>query len=1409
MLDKDYFYIECLNPDDSFYPYFIKNGSPNNISIQYSLDEGDTWNSFNLSSGVLVSSGKRLYLRSTTSTFSKDQSNYWYFANFMSSGLKIGGDIRSLINFSNLYAYCFKGLFDNLDYLVDASELVLNSSSLTSYCYYNLFDGCSYLTKAPSLPATTLADYCYAGMFDRCSSLLIAPNLPATSVPTGAYYSMFARCSNLRYPPYIGATSISQIAMNAMFTDCTSLLRLPDLKPTTIPNSGYLGMFAGCSKIKLSTTATGTYQKPFRIPYSGSGSTSGSYAVTNMFSDTGGTFTGTPSLNTTYYLDIGGITVDQTKDFFYLKSLEDGSSIGIKFEGAGVYSYPYIYWSYDKIVWELFSYGDFIYANKDQIVYFAGDNNATINKADEAGRGNFSFDIKGKFDAYGDIKYLLDKSGNSNTLTTNYEFSKLFMNNSGLIHFYASLNYTSLTAYCYSRMFNGCTNLVSAPQLPATTLTNYCYQNMFQGCKALTTAPQLPATTLGTYCYQYMFDGCTHLVTAPQLPATTLTNYCYRYMFQNCTSLTEAPELPATTLANYCYNKMFNGCTSLIEAPELPATNLADYCYSYMFQGCKALTTSPELPATTLANYCYNEMFYNCTALITPPELPATTLANNCYYYMFENCKALLEIPQLPAITLTSNCYRNMFYGCISIKVSTTQTGEYTLPYRIPTSGTGVIGTTSLNDMFKNTGGTFTGTPSINTTYYLYSPTYRNVTLSKEPSSILWENYGDDSGEYLDGSEFDLDAECAFDFNLFKSVSVNGTTIQDNIYTPRFTKTIEINEDSNIVCHLITVPNVTLTWDHSIHNCHAEKQWLNETTIKVKAFDSKQYRDSQFVGWFIGGQLVSTEYEYTFTVTENLTIECRFEKGYEPELNIIGPEGSTCLYQFNDDDINLVTLIPSTTALHYSFEKYVAYGQEYYDINQKIKITSDATIDVHFIEDPKFVIEVSSNVVGASIRQSAKQVYKGDTVELFARDTEGYAFSKWSDGATENPHDITVMANTYIEAIYEKPPSSEAQYFYRAYIKDQTDLTASPTAFLKVKSFDITEDLLSTANSKIVVEEVPDDIISEGDVIILMDAKANKVYQGVITKLNKPVISIKDNNTKKEDPSIECSQMQNFYNGTFIYAYPKREGAAPYSIEEGFSWIISDYADGKIKGSDYVDPSVSERLGGITISFVVVGEDDRDFPGDLDSNETNMEDFLYFMFDKYDIIPEFTINYSGSNSLKLHKSSYESIKIGNNTYAIKDIVPTEEVNEVNRLIIFNQDDTYNSTWVSTITGEKVEVSNDEEEPPGRYKVTKTKIVHLGSDSSSADIKGVVDSNLPTNPYNHKVTFSLMKDNYLYKLEDFHLGMPLNIYINGKLFESILTGWNIRKDEDSSDISIDMTCGKVRTSLTKKLSLGVL
>ena len=212
-----------------------------------------------------------------------------------------------------------------------------------------------------------------------------------------------------------------------------------------------------------------------------------------------------------------------------------------------------------------------------------------------------SYDSNKRWQISADVDH--DISGKLSSLignSMNPSFGYLFFKDTHLINASGlSLDYIVLAAFAYSSMFQGCSNLVSIPELPATTLSDYCYNSMFQGCTSLTTAPALPATTAPKQCYANMFQDCTSLVTAPELPATTLSDNCYATMFKGCTSLVAAPELPASAISQSCYYSMFQDCTSLIAAPVLSATTLKVTCYSNMFRGCTSLTSITCLAMTT------------------------------------------------------------------------------------------------------------------------------------------------------------------------------------------------------------------------------------------------------------------------------------------------------------------------------------------------------------------------------------------------------------------------------------------------------------------------------------------------------------------------------------------------------------------------------------------------------------------------------------------------------------------------------------------------------------------------------------------------------------------------------------------------------------------------------------------
>lgn len=87
--------------------------------------------------------------------------------------------------------------------------------------------------------------------------------------------------------------SVAKQCFFAMFKDCANLTSAPELPATTLADSCYKWMFKGCTKLKVNTS---TGYKIFTCP-----STIPNGAVTDMFTDTGGSFKGTPTAGNTYY----------------------------------------------------------------------------------------------------------------------------------------------------------------------------------------------------------------------------------------------------------------------------------------------------------------------------------------------------------------------------------------------------------------------------------------------------------------------------------------------------------------------------------------------------------------------------------------------------------------------------------------------------------------------------------------------------------------------------------------------------------------------------------------------------------------------------------------------------------------------------------------------------------------------------------------------------------------------------------------------------------------------------------------------------------------------------------------------------------------------------------------------------
>lgn len=147
----------------------------------------------------------------------------------------------------------------------------------------------------------TMASYCFRYLFNYCHNLLTAPELPSMQLSTSCYAGMFVKTS-LKKPPALPAKILTPSCYSRMFESCEFLEEIPALPAKELVSYCYYYMFYHCIKLKLSTTQTDVYVKPYRIPSEGTG-TGSSSEVYQMFAeiDYYDFSQGTPSINTTYY----------------------------------------------------------------------------------------------------------------------------------------------------------------------------------------------------------------------------------------------------------------------------------------------------------------------------------------------------------------------------------------------------------------------------------------------------------------------------------------------------------------------------------------------------------------------------------------------------------------------------------------------------------------------------------------------------------------------------------------------------------------------------------------------------------------------------------------------------------------------------------------------------------------------------------------------------------------------------------------------------------------------------------------------------------------------------------------------------------------------------------------------------
>ena len=329
-------------------------------------------------------------------------------------------------------------------------------------------------------------------------SLLSPDYKDLLKVGRACFAYLFNQCESLTKAPKLPATTLFVDCYYGMFRYCTSLTKAPELPATTLYSGCYTDMFRYCSSLQyikvnfnVWSQDTSTWVKDV--------APAGNFICPAELPDVRGESN----------IPTGWTKVDLV-DFTGLcfTAEEDNSTIQLKkFGSAPTLS---LMKSDDGIIWSSYIQDDIItLATAGDKVYFK--NSTTVTQLGNSASNYNKFVMTGKIAASGNIMSLLSPD------------------------------------------FDG-----------ELTMGTYCFSYLFQNCSSLTTAPELPATTLADRCYIRMFFGCTSLTQAPStLPAEKAEIQSYAQMFLNCTSLTTAPEMLVTSFNGQSLVSMFYGCSSL------------------------------------------------------------------------------------------------------------------------------------------------------------------------------------------------------------------------------------------------------------------------------------------------------------------------------------------------------------------------------------------------------------------------------------------------------------------------------------------------------------------------------------------------------------------------------------------------------------------------------------------------------------------------------------------------------------------------------------------------------------------------------------------------------------------------------------------------------------------------------
>lgn len=263
-----YFTIESLQDSNAI--RMQRSKTPNNPTLSYSLDDGETWTTTTISGTVTfatINTGDKIIFKGNNTKFASAWDTYNYFN--ATKQFKVYGNIMSIINgddfkenseFNSSSTHHFAGLF-RTTYIVDSSNLILPALTIYSSSYNGMFRGATALQYGPQMLATTpTGTEACSSMFEGCINLEEPIEINFTTLAKQCCFRMFCmnRTAKITTPkmtksPILRCTEGAEDCYKEMFEGNGNLNEITCLLTSEISATAIWVQYAGAS--------TGTFYK--------------------------------------------------------------------------------------------------------------------------------------------------------------------------------------------------------------------------------------------------------------------------------------------------------------------------------------------------------------------------------------------------------------------------------------------------------------------------------------------------------------------------------------------------------------------------------------------------------------------------------------------------------------------------------------------------------------------------------------------------------------------------------------------------------------------------------------------------------------------------------------------------------------------------------------------------------------------------------------------------------------------------------------------------------------------------------------------------------------------------------------------------------------------------------------------